>query len=486
MSSSPFRNKQTLENIKKDLFLELLNKYESLEKDLHLDKSLVFNIPWWDNLRYPLFQEILHELSLLERPSSKQLRSYLPNYLKKIVRLVLSSLSVFAPCSPLMMRRNSILIWGHPRRKYENGFFVDIYTDPLVRMFPKNSHCSVLVRGIKSKHLSPFSVHSFYCADCLIAIGQVFAFVSSVLRREKSNNSVVNKLEKRIAKDFGLTLNVQERVFRSASNWYGQQIIMYLFLLLKKPSHIFLVVSAGNEPLIAAAKAAKIPVLELQHGSPARGKLNYDYSSGITKTNFPDYFLSFGQYWSRSLSLPLSSRKIINFGFPYLYQKLNDYSEVPKENCLLVISQSVHASSLAQFAIEVASFNTDIEVIFKAHPTEFNGVEPKYFSSLRDCGIEIASQDVDLYFLFAKARWQVGVYSTALYEGLCFDTVLSLLALPGYECMMPLVVSGSARVLKNSRDFDPNWLPKKTNIKKIFCSPSTNLLQEILDLTVLP
>ena len=205
-------------------------------------------------------------------------------------------------------------------------------------MFPKNIHCSVLVRGLKSKYLSPFSVHSFYCADCLIVIGQVFAFVSSVFRSEKCNNSVVNKLEKRIAQDFGLTLNVQKRVFRSVFNWYGQQIIMYLFLLLKTFPYIFS--CAGNEPLIAAAKAAKIPVLELRYGSPARGKLNYDYSSGITKTNFPDYFLSFGQYWSRSLSLPLSSRKIINFGFPYLYQKLN-YSEVPKENCLFVISQSV-------------------------------------------------------------------------------------------------------------------------------------------------
>ena len=106
-------------------------------------------------------------------------------------------------------------------------------------MFPKNIHCSVLVRGLKSKYLSPFSVHSFYCADCLIVIGQVFAFVSSVFRSEKCNNSVVNKLEKRIAQDFGLTLNVQKRVFRSVFNWYGQQIIMYLFLLLKKPSHIF-------------------------------------------------------------------------------------------------------------------------------------------------------------------------------------------------------------------------------------------------------
>ena len=144
MSNSPFRNKKTFQNVKKDLFLELLNKYESIEKDLRLDKSLVFDIPWWDNLRYPLFQEILHELRLLERPYSKQLRSHPPNYFKKIVRLVLSSLSIFAPCSPLMMRRNSILIWGHPRRKYENGFFVDIYTDPLLRMFPKNIHCSVL------------------------------------------------------------------------------------------------------------------------------------------------------------------------------------------------------------------------------------------------------------------------------------------------------------------------------------------------------
>ena len=51
--------------------------------------------------------------------------------------------------------------------------------------------------------------------------------------------------------------------------------------------------------------------------------------------------------------------------------------------------------------------------------------------------------------------------------------------------MMPLVDSGSARVLQNSRDFIPTGFQNK-NIKKIFCRPSTDLLQEILDLTVLP
>ena len=46
--------------------------------------------------------------------------------------------------------------------------------------------------------------------------------------------------------------------------------------------------------------------------------------------------------------------------------------------------------------------------------------ELDYSEKLKSSGIFISDIKTDLYEVFAKSRWQVGVYSTALYEGLCF------------------------------------------------------------------
>ena len=65
---------------------------------------------------------------------------------------------------------------------------------------------------------------------------------------------------------------------------------MRFFFKIKKPKTLFIVVSHTQEATIAAAKSLGITTIELQHGSPVRGKLNYDYTSGIKKKSFPDFF----------------------------------------------------------------------------------------------------------------------------------------------------------------------------------------------------
>mgnify|MGYP000934513419 FL=1 len=113
--------------------------------------------------------------------------------------------------------------------------------------------------------------------------------------------------------------------------------LMRFFFKFKKPKLLFVVVSHAQEAIIAAAKSIGITTIELQHGSPARGKLNYDYTSGIKKTNFPNLFLSFGDYWSSNCKFPLDDNKIISFGNSYLHKKINSYSHILKEDRLVII-----------------------------------------------------------------------------------------------------------------------------------------------------
>ena len=47
-------------------FNEVLQRFETIEKELSLDESLIQGVPWWDRLRNHLFLELLTELGLKE------------------------------------------------------------------------------------------------------------------------------------------------------------------------------------------------------------------------------------------------------------------------------------------------------------------------------------------------------------------------------------------------------------------------------------
>ena len=47
-------------------FKEVLVRFEYIENQLSLDKSIIQGVPWWDKLRYELFNELLIKLKLNE------------------------------------------------------------------------------------------------------------------------------------------------------------------------------------------------------------------------------------------------------------------------------------------------------------------------------------------------------------------------------------------------------------------------------------
>ena len=256
---------------------------------------------------------------------------------------------------------------------------------------------------------------------------------------------------------------------------------MRFFFKLKKPKLLFIVVSHSQEAIIAAAKSLRIKTIELQHGSPARGKLNYDYTSGIKKRTFPDMFLSYGDYWSSNCKFPLDERRIISFGNPYLYKKINSYSHIVKEDRLVIISQGL--PKLAKFAQDISrQFSKKIIVEYKPHPRELYQQEPDYFIELRNAGVVISHKHADLYEIFARSRWQVGVFSTALYEGLYFGTACFVVNTTGAEHMKRLINFDLARLISSPTDIDLNWKIDKKDIKKIFSEPSKENIEYIISL----
>ena len=67
--------------------------------------------------------------------------------------------------------------------------------------------------------------------------------------------------------------------------------------------------------------------------------------------------------------------------------------------------------------------------------------------------LEIVDTDTpSLYTLLAQSCWQIGVYSTALFEGIALGCQLILVDLPGIEHMAPLLKTGRVQLVKTPEE----------------------------------
>ena len=182
--------------------------------------------------------------------------------------------------------------------------------------------------------------------------------------------------------------------------------------------------------------------------------------------------------------MPINQKRIIHLGYPYLQKKIFLYSKIKKEDRLIVVSQPHNSRDLSDFAIKInKKFKDRIIVEFKPHPLEYS-LNPDYFKNLLEAGVLISNKNQDLYESFAKSRWQVGVCSTALYEGLVFGCACFILKSSGWEHMKKLIDLKLAKTISSANELDFNHSVDHQKVKKIFCFPKKRNLNSILNLNL--
>lgn len=266
----------------------------------------------------------------------------------------------------------------------------------------------------------------------------------------------------------------------------------------KKPSKIFVVVAYENKAIVAAAKSKGIEVVELQHGTISKYHLGYSYpKSTMLKEGrikeieyFPDKILTFGEYWNNASYYPIHPKNLITMGFPYFEENAREYydSYNPDANKtrVLFISQGVIGKYLSEFAYDLAmtilgkkeldeiineyennlnnnsknNFKTNninsmktndkqYEFIYKLHPGEYETWRENYPYLNRTLELvekekKVSFKVIDdnktpLYELFATSEYQIGAFSTAIYEGLSFDCKTFIINVPGIEYLEDLI-----------------------------------------------
>ena len=133
----------------------------------------------------------------------------------------------------------------------------------------------------------------------------------------------------------------------------------------------------------------------------------------------------------------------------------------PKQ--ILFISQGVIGKYLSKLAYEIAENIENKEdeenynFIYKLHPGEYGTWKENYdyltkASNEFDNFTVIDKSEPPLYELFAKSDYQVGAFSTAIYEGLAFNCKTFIIDVPGVEYLDDLIDKNIVKKVKNSEE----------------------------------
>jgi hypothetical protein len=419
--------------------------FKSFELNHSLFDLRIDDVPVWERLRFPVYKQIKrqHGTGKAHTDVDKGYREYLRG-----VELLFKNLFIK---NPYFAKKSDVFYFGHSRRKKgEDGYWRDIYCDPI---HDACDHEYIhFEESYLLNHLSPAQTSNLRYLDLIkysSYIQRVLGINDTQITTE--NRTVLTNVENDLQDEFDVEIDL---LSMTQEVLHSRRTILPLYQRLLKrvnPKLVVLNVSYGRETFIEACKQQNIPVVELQHGVIYPNHLGYAYPGPRTKETFPDYLLTFGEFWTNVVEFPIPDDHIIPVGYPYLEQSVDKYDHVETRDQLLFISQGAIGEQLSKFAVAVNQHpDIDHEIVYKLHPGEYDRWQTEY-PWLVDVDFKVIDQsEPELYRLFAESQGQIGVYSTAVYEGLRFGLETYLYECPGEEILQPLLDDGTAKLITSA------------------------------------
>ncbi len=202
----------------------------------------------------------------------------------------------------------------------------------------------------------------------------------------------------------------------------------YLKLLSKlKPKLIFLInaYNYANMALVLAAKKLGITTIELQHGFIREDHPGYIWDSVKSHQLFPDYFFSYGEYFTNLLkkrSAIFDESQIITCGAYSIEKKLTELLQKRRNNeeskkVIYITSQWSIREKLKPFVLKLSDILPGEYVIkYKTHPLEKD--TGKFYSEFKNAKniILLENPNINSLDLMPEAAVHSTAYSTSFME----------------------------------------------------------------------
>lgn len=203
----------------------------------------------------------------------------------------------------------------------------------------------------------------------------------------------------------------------------GFKVHSYDAMLSRIQPKVILIDGACYGPsasLVVAARRRGIVTAEYQHGSISGGHVAYNFAPTLLadpafKASLPEYFLSYGSWWSAQINAPVKHWII---GNPHRTEKLmREVCEPLAKNGLLILSDGIDFQRYLEMAqaLEPSASKLGLVVQLRPHPRERTLVEAQYGGSVGKVRID---QTRDLYVSLRQAHVVVSEVSTGLFEAI--------------------------------------------------------------------
>lgn len=436
----------------------LIETFLKFEAENKLFDQEILNVKYWHLTRFNVYNRILDEHFNLGQAHTNLSGHSL--YFR--LHLKLKQFRYFIFNNPMLhFKQQDILILNHQRRIKNDQYFTCVYTDLLL---DKLEHSNIVIEEPHlEKHMRPIKHKNILYTDYINLMVSVKMRLSKLKLTLKERTSI-ELLYKNLEEVFGINIDFNDFYklivrgalsFKYRSNYYRK------FLDRLKPKVIIQVVSYGGSRYVmnALAKELGIPTIELQHGTMGIYHIAYNFKEKFKLDTFPDYVFTFGQYWKDNTRLPIKDERVKVVGWPFFEEKVNYYkkNQVNKKDktTILFISQGTIGKELSKFAVELSElFDTEkYEILYKLHPGEYNHWKAEYPWLINKDILVVDQNTHDMHYYFSQADIQVGVYSTALYEGLAYHLRTFILPLYGHHYLEDLIELDLVKVVDDAKDF---------------------------------
>ncbi len=364
-------------------------------------------------------------------------------------------------------KQTDLLIFNHERRVKEADYYECVYTERIAEHFA--NHCTVVERPLGYRHCKPVKTPNLVYYDWIETVSFMRALVA-----EKCKTTVYKKSQQYFKEELSDVITYLENACNIAIDKDKfAEIFTHVYLIYKyrkpgickmvdkvNPKVILEVVSYNIDCMIATeyAKTKRIPTIELQHGVMGNGHIAYNYSQGEEILQFPDKVLLFSDYWKSCTQFPLKAENLIAVGYPFFEKKLQQYAVKRNESdhikTILFVSQWIIGKELSTLAVELSELfgNDEVRIIYKLHPGEYEIWRENYPELTQNNRIEVIDNlEHNIYEYFAESDVQVGVFSTAIYEGLGFGLKTYIFQTHFAENMKELCEGGYAEYVQDAK-----------------------------------
>ena len=452
-------------------------KFQEMEEKLDLFKKVICGENFWSLIRFQIYSTTFGRSSSTVSVSAGKVG------LGRLKRFIFSIFSWRR--NPLIAHKSQILFIFPGRRVLEkDGLWWDIYSDPIINHV---KYSKIAIEGpYKNKHYEPAITNGLRYTDFIEFLTLLKRKLGlAKIKFKKSEIDLLTRIRNELKTRYNVDVNVKS-ITRRVLEERKARLPLYKWMINQiRPMVVVLAQGYGYEDLIEACNAFRIPTVELQHGAINAYHVGYSFAGKIgIKKNFPDYVLTWGDYWSSSAEFPAEKNRIISVGFPYIESKKNLVSNKMKQ--IVFISQETIGVALSKFAKDLSETeDLGYRIVYKLHPHERADWKIRYPWLVTSKVTVIDQPEILLHDIFAESMIQIGVYSTALFEGLAFGLRTFLVDTKGVEVMESLLSSGLVKkvssannLLKQIKETEP---PKTFDYEYFFKPNALENISEFLD-----